>query len=144
MITHLEYSKGVCYCGNPILGHSRLYCSYPCQVKAVRSRSYGLRSEGFDLLWAEQEGKCAICEEVFDLEVQWPVIDHDHLSGVVRGLLCKGCNSFMAYVDRIRRTMPEAMVIGFIGQRVWSYSERKAGVSQLRESPAAWVISVGT
>lgn len=34
-----------------------------------------------------QSGKCALCPAISRLEV-----DHDHLTGLVRGLLCKSCN----------------------------------------------------
>ncbi len=35
-----------------------------------------------------QAGRCAICSR----ELQQPVIDHCHNTGIFRGLLCQGCN----------------------------------------------------
>jgi len=49
---------------------------------------YGITQEEFDVLKEQQGGRCAIC----DTECEDLHIDHDHLSGKVRGLLCGSCN----------------------------------------------------
>jgi len=54
--------------------------------KKLRNR-YGMTPDDHDRLWKLQEGKCAICGSDYDL-----VIDHDHATNVVRGLLCRPCN----------------------------------------------------
>lgn len=51
-------------------------------------KKYGLSLEQYESMVAEQEGCCAICGEV----PQKLVVDHDHLTGNVRGLLCHACN----------------------------------------------------
>jgi hypothetical protein len=47
-------------------------------------------------LYAEQEGRCACCgtshEDVTHKTFRHLVVDHDHASGAVRGLLCATCN----------------------------------------------------
>ena len=48
---------------------------------------YGLGADGFDRLVAEQGGRCAICGRPSPEHV-----DHDHMSGDVRGILCFNCN----------------------------------------------------
>jgi Recombination endonuclease VII len=40
-------------------------------------------------LKALQGNRCGICGETFD---QDEIVDHDHGSGMIRGLLCAGCN----------------------------------------------------
>jgi hypothetical protein len=44
-----------------------------------------------DELLARQDRTCAICREPF--EEYKPTADHDHQTGVIRGLLCKRCNA---------------------------------------------------
>lgn len=51
-----------------------------------RSR-YGITLADYDQMWADQNGKCAICDRERQLDV-----DHDHDTGEVRGLLCRSCN----------------------------------------------------
>lgn len=43
--------------------------------------------EDLKLLVEKQNGLCAICQRDCAL-----VIDHDHTTGIVRGLLCSPCN----------------------------------------------------
>lgn len=53
---------------------------------------YGLTVSDYDALWIEQIGKCAICDCVPQKELH---VDHDHLTGRVRGLLCETCNRML-------------------------------------------------
>lgn len=64
-------------------------------VRTNRLRRYGLTPDGFDALLAKQGGCCA------NLECRAPssgivgrsfAVDHDHDTGLVRGLLCNTCN----------------------------------------------------
>lgn len=51
-------------------------------------RRYGITVEDFMDMRRAQDLKCAICHEEKDL-----VVDHDHETGKVRGLLCGTCNT---------------------------------------------------
>ena len=65
-----------------------------CQVTARRTRlraGYGLSVEDYDDLLETQGGVCAICQGVCPTGRRLAV-DHCHVSGVVRGLLCAMCN----------------------------------------------------
>ncbi|MBD0689667.1 endonuclease domain-containing protein [Streptomyces sp. CBMA123] len=53
-------------------------------------RTYGLQAGEYDVLFAAQDGRCAICLERRSQNLS---VDHDHNSGAVRGLLCRRCNN---------------------------------------------------
>ena len=50
-------------------------------------RRYGITAEDADRMFAAQDGLCAIC-----CERPAEHVDHDHATGLVRGLLCFNCN----------------------------------------------------
>ena len=54
-------------------------------------RRYGMTLECFDRLFAEQGNACAICRST-EKRTRW-VVDHDHQTGAVRGILCSLCNT---------------------------------------------------
>lgn len=57
----------------------------------------------YDLIYQEffiaQEGKCDICGKHQDNENRRLALDHDHETGVVRGLLCFSCNSKLGWYE---------------------------------------------
>lgn len=57
---------------------------------------YDLSEEAYNILLVKQQGVCAICKE-FEKENRVLSIDHDHLTGKVRGLLCNSCNRGLGY-----------------------------------------------
>src|SRR5215472_14832434 len=56
-----------------------------------RFKLYGVTQDQFDFMLEAQGGLCAVCCEPMKPGKQTH-IDHDHLTGEVRGLLCHGCN----------------------------------------------------
>ncbi len=54
---------------------------------------YGIDSKEYDRLLQAQDGKCAICfsTNVGGKRLHFD-IDHNHITGKVRGLLCRSCN----------------------------------------------------
>lgn len=57
-----------------------------------RLRRYSITVQEYNDLFEKQKGRCAICEIAqVDLDRQLSV-DHDHVTGKVRGLLCINCN----------------------------------------------------
>lgn len=60
-------------------------------LKWVYRTQYGISVEEFESLLNEQNSKCAICKQECSTGKNL-AIDHDHTSGMVRGLLCSRCN----------------------------------------------------
>jgi len=55
-------------------------------------RKYGIGVDDYEAMLTEQGGTCAICQEP-SLTSASLHVDHDHATGVVRGLLCVSCNN---------------------------------------------------
>lgn len=49
---------------------------------------YGLTVEDYEEMYSRLNGTCPICDKEFDRLV----VDHDHKTGNVRGLICRACN----------------------------------------------------
>lgn len=67
--------------------------------------NYGISLEDYDRILAEQGGVCALCK-TDDPGRAYFSVDHDHITLVVRGLLCHNCNvglgMFKDNVDALR------------------------------------------
>lgn len=57
---------------------------------------YGVSADFIDELRAKSGGACAICKRT-DRKL---AIDHDHITGRVRGLLCNYCNTGLGWYER--------------------------------------------
>ena len=55
-------------------------------------RRYGITLAAYDNLLRAQGGGCAICGRSPDEFKRAFAIDHDHKTGVIRGILCPDCN----------------------------------------------------
>lgn len=64
---------------------------------ARRLRRLGISLEYYEQLMAAQEGKCAICLGAPNGNRNVLHIDHDHVDGQVRGLLCHSCNTSLGH-----------------------------------------------
>ena len=73
--------------------------SNPIKRKDTELRKkYGISLRDYDAMYAEQCGKCAICGiDEGRTPRQTLFVDHCHLTGRVRGLLCHHCNSGLGH-----------------------------------------------
>lgn len=89
-----ETRTAVCQACGPVSlvskGAGRFGCwkAWDANRSRRRSESERRRDAHLDGLMEAQGGTCAICPRTDDL-----CVDHDHATGVVRGLLCRSCNS---------------------------------------------------
>jgi hypothetical protein len=70
-----------------------------------RRRAYGLSPEEVQVMEKRQESRCALC----GLQATPLHVDHDHETGLVRELLCRGCNhglgNFLDNTDLLRKAI---------------------------------------
>lgn len=73
--------------------------------KTKVEKLYGLFPGQKEILYASQDGKCAICQKYFPVLA----VDHDHETGKIRSLLCKPCNlglgNFKENQDSLRKAI---------------------------------------
>jgi hypothetical protein len=67
-------------------------------------RGYGLTEESYEALLVRQDRACAICRKPFPTAPH-PHIDHDHDTGIVRGLLCGPCNQAIGLLGHDRERL---------------------------------------
>lgn len=60
----------------------------------ARKRKYGVGNAEVEEMLENQDWQCAICFADIDLGAQ---VDHCHRTGLVRGLLCRSCNSGLGH-----------------------------------------------
>jgi hypothetical protein len=68
--------------------------SKSAHARSVRFSRYGITQERYDELVAAQDGRCCICDREAPLQV-----DHCHVTGDVRFLLCGNCNRGLGMFD---------------------------------------------
>lgn len=78
-------------------GKMRVYRSSAIEREKYRDRSlrrkYKIGIDDFQRMLVSQNGVCAICRCKNNQIGKSLHIDHDHASGLIRGLLCHGCNT---------------------------------------------------
>ena len=57
-----------------------------------RQKAYGIDEWSYKVLLENQDYRCLICGDHVDSLASALAVDHNHSTGVIRGLLCLGCN----------------------------------------------------
>ena len=86
----------------------RKFCSARCQQISNNIRAHGISVTEYINLLRQQSWICGICYSEFDdifepVSENWhkrPVIDHDHATGAVRGILHNRCNLNLGIIEK--------------------------------------------
>ena len=65
-------------------------------------KKYGLQPNEYSMLLFLQGGGCAICGKTYRLNPNRKenlAVDHNHTTGMVRGLLCSHCNTVLGFMN---------------------------------------------
>ena len=118
---------------DPTLKSSYSYECKECTVERVKKnhnpsrsrrlhlkRKYGLTFAEFDKMLTEQNNSCAICKSsVAGGKSNRFMVDHDHETGRVRGLLCKSCNIALGEAKDDLTTLKN--MINYLSKHTGSY-----------------------
>lgn len=74
---------------------SRWQKNNPHRKRTYRLKTlYGITIEDYSSMLNDQDYKCKICSKLHN-DSSVLHVDHDHISGAVRGLLCSRCNTML-------------------------------------------------
>lgn len=83
----------------------------PDGAAVSRIKAYGIRQSQYDALILRQKNSCALCDKDFSTLPKRNIhVDHCHLTGKVRGLLCRDCNQKLGLIEKHR-----------FDNKLWSY-----------------------
>lgn len=96
---------------------SQLYCGDACATRAAQDRyyirNYGIDADHWETMFSKQNGVCFICEtEGFTMKEHHSaklMVDHCHVTGKVRGLLCHNCNRALGLLKDDRKAIQRAL-----------------------------------
>ena len=87
------------YCPKPMARreNGRRRICQDCNRERKYLYQYGIDLIDYREMWESQGGLCGACNQPetalrADGTVRWLCVDHDHATGLVRGLLCYHCN----------------------------------------------------
>ncbi len=92
-------TKKLSYAGPRCLGchREKQAASKKAAHEAYVLKTYGLQAGEYDALYEAQGGTCYICCRATG-KTKKLAVDHDHVTGYARGLLCGPCNKILGHV----------------------------------------------
>ena len=85
---------------------NRRYRQNPDEINDRRAaKTYGTTYEHIQQMRAEANGICQCCHRPGEGQFKRLVIDHDHATGKIRGLICHKCNTVLGAVNDDPQTL---------------------------------------
>lgn len=101
--------------------------------KCLRSK-YGITTEDYSRLFAEQSGVCAICGGTESGNPYGVLeVEHDHDTGTVRGLVCHPCNNAIMWYEQWLTNPHRKQVIAYL-KRAAPRSVRQRKYTKVRST----------
>lgn len=101
----IRYKKGnrcvTCSRANQKKHHSagKSYYGYEAQLKRDLKNRYGITPDTYYKMLTDQNNRCACCGKHENDEHHRLAVDHNHITGSVRALLCSNCNRAIGFVQ---------------------------------------------
>ena len=92
------------YKNNPVKKDRKKYPNRKYDLK----KKFGITLEQYDVMFARQDGRCAICGG-YNKSSRRLAVDHCHETGVVRGLLCSPCNTGIGHLKDSHHILQNAI-----------------------------------
>ena len=96
-----RYANYLQYADTGYIAKKGVYMAGLPLVYAHIHRTYGLESRDYINILKSQSGLCACCNKVYTPSKKYPrlLVDHCHVTGKIRGLVCPSCNIMAGIVD---------------------------------------------
>lgn len=78
---------------------------------------YGISSDKYDKMLLEQGNKCKLCgskNHGRNSRFKYWNVDHDHKTGIVRGLLCNSCNTAIGKYEKLIEKVGRETLIRYL------------------------------
>jgi len=80
-----------------------------CRIIRQRERTLGVTDGEYWALYRKQSGKCGICRRrLYSKRYKAFCVDHSHVTGEIRGLLCHNCNGAIGMLRDCPATLARA------------------------------------